>query len=1122
MGAVTDHEGVSMKAAVQIVISGLALAGLLSWPAAQATDIAELPLKASVLAKPNVIFGLDDSGSMDWGVLLDTESGLLWWNGSSAWNSGTGKPLATASLVPYAYLFPVGTDTGGQIYPFNSTAGQIVPPIDQFAWVRSSRFHSAYYDTSVTYNPWSPAYLDGALATYGNATPGAALAHPAYPSGPTLALNADWNSSSTGWTTNGRRFYVQAGMVLPVGTVVNADSTTAGACSGSTSRTLTAAVTVASGRACWASIPFYPATFWQAEECTLGANCVLGPDGATRLRRYEIKTGATFPSGRSDTAELQNFANWFTYYRNRKQSLAASMGKVLEGLTGLRMGVVSFGNRVSVTMYDADSSAADSNGLRVAGRFYKNSMVALGTPTHAAVKHIGTQFDTDTAIVQYACQRNNMFIVTDGFANPHSEQAPAYSRATYGSGAPYTTIFDHSLADFALAYYTNRLRATGVSALPEGKVPTSAANSPNADLNPNLHVNTYAISLGVRGSVWPSATDPFTTAPTWPTPVGDTPSMIDDLWHATINGRGLMYLADNPTDTAAGIRAVLNDILSQTGAQGGIAVSTVNLSRGDSRAYFGTYNPSGWAGDLTANPIDQATAAVNTTPEWSAGTQLLARDWNTRVIAAGVSGAAVTFTPDNVGSIVNPGGAYGSNTNVVNYLRGERANEGTLFRSRTSLMGAVINSEPTVSRDEGVVYVQSGEGMLHAFDTRSPNAGKEFWAFVPESALGAIGETTERAYVFRTKLDGSPVVAKLSAGTKILVAGAGVAGRSFYALDVTSPRDLDETGLASKHLWTFPSAGDATTQAKMGDALGRPVVVKSANAADGDVVLLTSGYNNTSDGKGRLWVLNATTGAVIHEFAVGAGTLSVESGLAQVSAFQESNGTVRYVYGGDLLGNVWRFDLQAKDAPTLLAVLKGPAGDLQPVTAAPELVMTQGKRVVLIGTGRLLDIGDFGNTKVQSFYAIADGNSMPNARSGLTQRTYNAADDSLEGITVDWATSRGWYLDLPAGHQSNSRPTLAYGAIAFVTNTNGGTDCAASSRLWVLDLLTGDEFSGTDYVSTVVSDVANSSGVTALLTADGKIIGSGQDADGRPWQRDITQNNPIQPAKNSWREIRRQ
>jgi type IV pilus assembly protein PilY1 len=581
-----------------------------------------------------------------------------------------------------------------------------------------------------------------------------------------------------------------------------------------------------------------------------------------------------------------------------------------------------------------------------------------------------------------------------------------------------------------------------------------------------------------------------------------------------------MYLATDPSETAERIQAVLDDILSQTGAQGGIAVSTVNLSRGDSRAYFGTYNPAGWAGDLTANPIDAATAEVSTTPVWSANALLLARPWGERVIAAGKAGGAVGFTAGDVGSLVNPGGIYGSDADVINYLRGDRTHEGSLFRTRTSLMGAVINSEPMVARDEGMVYVQSGEGMLHAFDTLSPNAGKELWAFVPESVLSTIGQTVERTYAFASKLDGSPVVAKLSSGSKLLVAGAGVAGRSFYALDVSSPRSLSQAELAGKHKWTFPASGDATMVAKVGDALGRPVIVKSAS--DGDVVLLTSGYNNSADGKGRLWMLNATTGAVIHEFTVAAGALGAESGLAQVSAFQESNGTVRYVYGGDLLGNLWRFDLTDKGTPNQVAVLKGPTDLVQPVTAAPELVMVEGQRVVLIGTGRLLDIGDFGSANVQTFYAIADGSTLGDARDGLTARVYNSGDDSVSGDEVNWNTGRGWYLDLPAGDQANTRPTLAYGAVGFVTNANGGTDCAASSRLWLLDLLTGGAYPGTDYVSTTISDLANSSGVTALLTSEGKIIGSGQDADGKPWQRDITQSNPIQPAKNSWKEIRQQ
>jgi type IV pilus assembly protein PilY1 len=119
--------------------------------------------------------------------------------------------------------------------------------------------------------------------------------------------------------------------------------------------------------------------------------------------------------------------------------------------------------------------------------------------------------------------------------------------------------------------------------------------------------------------------DPFVTAPTWPVPTPDTPHMLDDLWHATINGRGLMFLATNPTSTVDGIRAVVNDILNQTGAQGGLAVSTVNLQRGDSRAYFGTYNPAGWIGDLTANAINPSSGRRQRHGRVVHGCQLLAR-----------------------------------------------------------------------------------------------------------------------------------------------------------------------------------------------------------------------------------------------------------------------------------------------------------------------------------------------------------------------------------------------------------------------------------------------------------------------------------------------------------------
>lgn len=1113
-----------MKIAANFVVSLCALGALLGGTASQATNIAELPLKAAVLAKPNVLFAMDDSGSMDWELMIDgTQQGVFYGNyGSTDLYPGGAKRTGAASKDwPLYYLFPNGTGAGNRVYGDpNPSYGYGLPPTNEVAWTRSSDYNTIYYDSMRTYTPWSPGYVSGASASsFGNATPGAAKSHPVNGS-TTMALNAMLTNNATDW-----KFTFLAGMTIPAG------ATDVSCFFAAFPGTLPYTVTTGRGL-CTATIPYYPATFWRKENCTLGADCITNFDGQ-KLRRYEIKTGNTFPSGRSYADELQNFANWFTYYRKRRLMLGAAMGQVLENMTGLRMGVVAFNNNVAPTMFDADSTTASANRLAVAGRFYTAEGNG-GTPTHTTMAYIRDQADTNTSIIQYACQRNASFIITDGFANDTAVAPPAYSQATYGAAAPYQTIAASSLSDKALAYFTLRLRAT-TSPLPAGKVPLGSQSVENPDPNPNLHLNTYALTLGMKGTLWPNATSPFTSAPAWPTPVSNTATMIDDLWHATINGRGQMYGATDVTGTAAAIRAGLLDILSQSGAQGGVGVSTVNLQRGDSRAYIGGYNPSGWLGDLTANSIDPATGAISNTATWSASDKLLNRAWATRVIASHDGNSGVGFTAATVGSLVNPSGTWGNTNDLIDYLRGNRTLEGSTFRSRTSLMGAVINSEPAISREDGIAYVASGEGMLHAIDTRD-EPGKELWAYVPRAVLPDIGQTSARSYSFKTQLDGTPVIGRTGISSRLLVAGMGAAGRSYYAIDVSSPRGLTEAQLASRVKWEFPSVGDATTAAKVGQTLGRPVVVRVSGGSY--AVLVTSGYNN-SDGVGRMWMLNPTTGAVLHEFAVAAGTAGAESGLAHVSPFVEADGSVRYVYGGDLLGNLWKFDLVDKSAPYRIAVFKDSTGALQPVTTQPELLLHKGKRIVLLGTGRLLDISDFGGSPRHTFYAISDGAYLDNARNGLVAQFYSRASDTVTGNAVDWATSRGWYLDLPLGEHANTRPAIARGAIAFVTNMAGSTDCSASSYLYLLNVLTGSGFPGASYVSTVISSTSNSSGLTALLTSGGAggsggggggggappgcgyIVAAGQTTDGKSWSSKLTDCEKITPTKNAWREIRR-
>lgn len=1123
-----------MRSAIQLAVSATALAGLLAGVAAHATNLAELPLKASVFAKPNVIVGFDDSGSMDSEFMLDTSDGAAWWNFDTGkgWdaagllhrNIGTGQ-FMSSTWRRHFYLFPNGNGAGLNIKPDDNNGDWSMLPSSEFAWARSSAYNPQYYNPAITYQPWATAH---GYAAFANAIPSAARGHPLLGgAGNTFDLTGQRAASQS----TSRFFVALPGMTVPAGASRSVCDSNFSNC-GSWGAVGATDVPAQANRVTRVAMLYWPATYWvratPSRDCTLPAasvsvavrDCTLAPD-SQKLVRVEIRsTNNSYPGGRSYAAELQNFANWFQYHRKRRLSANAAMGEALENLTGLNMGVVLFNARQAdttrVPMVNLDSTSSASNGQALLATLYPLD-TNVGTPTRATLRRIGHEFANAAGPIKFACQRNAALIVTDGYAEAGDVNPPAYNKATWGSGAPFATTFGGTLADIALSYYTNIL---GSATFPAARV----SASPD-DANTNLHMNTYALTLGALGILYRGESTPLPALTSaWIDPTTNfNPTAVDDLWHATVNGRGKMFLANAATDTAAKLQQAFGDILSQEGAQGGIAVSAVNLDRSDAQAYLGVYNPRGWAGDLTANPIDISTAAVAATPNWSAASLLAARDWTTRTVFTSSAAVGVDFTAGTVGGALNPDPASFTDQVVVDYLRGSRAGEGDTVRARSSLLGAVVNAEPVLARDERMVYLASGDGMLHAFDTAT---GAEQWAYAPPDTLANLGKSVQRGWVYQTLLDATPTYARLSTGRKLLVGGLGAAGRSYYALDVTAPRGITAAQAQAQFKWVFPAAGDATHRAQMGYTTGRPVIARTA--ADGNVVLVTSGYDNglaIGDGKGRLWMLDASTGVVIKTFRTTVGAVGAEAGLAAVAAFKEADGMVRYVYGGDLLGNVWRFDLAAAGAGEingeLLASLKDAAGNAQPVTATPELATVAGKRVVLVGTGRLLDVTDFGSGLTQSFYAIAEGAVLPNARNGLVRQTYTRATDTLSTNSVNWTTDRGWYVDLPAGEQANTDPIVAYGAVAFVTNVNGGSNCAQSSSMYLVDIGTGAKVADSTFVSQTIATNATSSRVITLRVVGGKIIGVAHRSDNTVYQRELPLGQVIRPTKNSWKEIRR-
>jgi type IV pilus assembly protein PilY1 len=320
------------------------------------------------------------------------------------------------------------------------------------------------------------------------------------------------------------------------------------------------------------------------------------------------------------------------------------------------------------------------------------------------------------------------------------------------------------------------------------------------------------------------------------------------------------------------------------------------------------------------------------------------------------------------------------------------------------------------------------------------------------------------------------------------VAGLNAGGRGYYALDIT------DTHSAPKQLWEFCADASvcARSDADIGLTFGNP---QFGTLADGRwVVFLTSGYNNVpgidgvagGDGKGYLYILDAYTGELLKKVATGSGDTATPSGLARITAISSDPTTdprATYVYGGDLLGQMWRFDLTA--ASGAVTVLKmGDAGALKPITTRPDVTLCgvpatsttngvtstvlQGVRMVLWGTGRLLDIPDTSNTDVQSLYVVKDSGAAVNVRgssmvrqtlslsgTGTNTNTYAITDNA-----VDLAQRDGWYLDfsLNAGERMNLDPQIVSGVANVVTNmptSSSSCSVGGSSNLYQLNVCNG-------------------------------------------------------------------
>ena len=687
---------------------------------------------------------------------------------------------------------------------------------------------------------------------------------------------------------------------------------------------------------------------------------------------------------RTVAEERQNFANWFTYYKNRQRTAISALAKVIDTVSDIKIGLHAINGGNSVTLSNLGLRQVNNYKTEILEDLYK-VRASGGTPLRNGLKAAGEYYSADSSPYDSdadggSCQQAFSIVMTDGYYNGGSPSVGNTDgdNNTDFDGHPYDDTHSNTLADVSMHYYENDL---------------------NTNLNDNVHTTlkdtashqhmvTFTVSFGLTGTInyenYPTVNS-FPDDWTWPYPNSDE-EKIDDLFHAGVNGRGSYLAAKNAEQLASTLTNLMQEIQSRTGSGASVALNTDTLET-DTFLFQGSYNSAGWTGDLKAYSIDQNTGDVADVPTWSAAAKLdaLSDPVALRNIFTIADGSGTFFQHSNLTAYQKS--TLGADTteqqDIINYLKGEYNSS---FRSRATILGDIVHSAPLYH--ENTLYVGANDGMIHAFDG---DTGDELFAYIPSFAYdyGKLKELADPEYQHRYFVDGTAFVKEISSSKTILVSGLGKGGKGYFALNVNDPENFE----ASDVLWEYPNT--SSTQAEldnMGYSFSKPAVIRTENPVTvnsntyNEVIIFGNGYDSDT-GKAALYILT-TDGELVKLISTEYGSSSVCNGLSTpVAIDDDNNGKADFIYAGDMQGNLWKFDIRSADisdwdvyfedsssVPKPLFQAKDASGNPQPITSKPAIMRhcEDSGYIVVFGTGSFNAVDDFDDSKIQSIYGIWD------------------------------------------------------------------------------------------------------------------------------------------------------
>jgi len=815
----------------------------------------------------------------------------------------------------------------------------------------------------------------------------------------------------------------------------------------------------------------------------------------------------------TDADEQKNFANWFSYYRTREMVAKAGVSSAFhEQGDALRVG------------YGTINDSSLARGVR---KFVGEDRLAFfqwlndgaangGTPLRTALNRVGEYYETaepwrrdptDSSSGELSCRQSYTVLMTDGY----------WGGSSPGVGDVDGDGHSDTLADVALEYWENDLR----DQLDD--------NVPPTEENPATwqHMVTFGVGLGVVGTLDPD--EAFTRDPGdssyWTNPhLTSVPAYkIDDLLHAAVNSRGGFFSAADAQEFSSALAQTIRSIISRAGATFGITTSGAVLLDGN-LAFRTEADAADWTGNVfgVSDPDSESESV-----QWSAK-DVLPSHLTRRMFTDGAQFKAALMPNSLLAAIDSD---LDVARDVVDYTRGDESLQqrlGGIYQNRSTPIGAIVGAQPVIQRqvnfawgrlpeaDGGndyeefvddkadhppVIYVGSNAGVLHAFNA---NNGTELFGYVPRGVLGRLKDVADPDTRFRYTVDGSHVVADAYDGSNwrvVLIGSLGAGGKSIFALDVTNPSSFTENDV----LWEV-TAEDLDDPGHLGFTFAEPQV---ARLEDGTwAVVVGNGYDSDSN-EARLLVFDLFDGDLIGNIKAGAtGTAANPNGLSTPRVARERSVELwdRWVYAGDLHGNLWRFDLSnlSTNGTVTTPVFSG----TRPITAQPQTSYPPRGRgfIVTFGTGRYLELADNtvgANSPDEHFYLLHDVNpwSSPPGLDvdDLTNRSFSG-DTTGEVEDVDLDSGGGWYVRLEGGARILSQPRVLQGNVLFSSFRPSVDECEGGgvNDTYLMNVRSGAGAFGVstlDDTTAVVRGVQGAPASPSFVVREVTIPGSGTPGD---------------------------